>query len=40
VEVDQAAMITIPGVDFFKTGRYIESTLHGIAILPLVAHRE
>jgi lipopolysaccharide transport system ATP-binding protein len=40
VEVDQAAMITIPGIDYFKTGRYIESTLHGVAILPLVVHRE
>jgi lipopolysaccharide transport system ATP-binding protein len=40
VDVSEAAVISLPGVDHFGTGRVVESRLHGPVILPLVIRRD
>jgi hypothetical protein len=40
VMIDQAALITLPGVDMFGTGRLVDARKHGLALVPLTIRRE
>ncbi|RPJ03087.1 MAG: ABC transporter ATP-binding protein [Chloroflexi bacterium] len=40
VDVGEAALIDIPGYDFFGTGRYPQARHHGPALLPLVIRQK
>jgi len=40
VDVSEAALITVPGLDVYHTGRHVEARLHGPVILPVVIRRD